>query len=405
MIRVYLINGCQHVVRARIHRLPAFNDIIHTQFAEDLIHSFPDRNCDKAHRFSRLFFLLLSSLLRLLSSHFLSIPDQLFLMFFPHIIDLHSGKLPVCERFLDRKSRIICVDMDLYDIIIRNAYNRIPDRLEISFEFYFIFCREFLFCHNNKFCTVSEFNICLSLLSRLDHLCSGSCLDRRIIDLFAEEGVISTPEHFKQSLSARIDYPCFLQNRQHLRSLCQHFLRMTYHFRKENFQIFCCLCKFSRLLGSPLCHSKDRTLLRFHDCFVCGSSRTVTCFRKDCSVDFIMFPDFFCKSTEKLGKDNTGISSCPPQRTRGDCLCYGHHIRFFQCLHLFCSRHDRQCHIRTRIPVRYRENVQFIDEFFFRIQICRSGKEHLLEHLRIYRFNSHANILLNLSLSHLLRRC
>ncbi len=44
-------------------------------------------------------------------------------------------------------------------------------------------------------------------------------------------------------------------------------------------------------------------------------------------------------------------------------------------------------------------------KFFLCFQIRRSGKKHLLKHLRIYRLNSHDKILLNLSLSHLQRRC
>ena len=90
MVRIYFINGREHIVCARVHRLSALDDIIHAQFTEDLVHPVSDGNGDKSNRFSRLFLLFRLCSLSLLRSDFLCVADQLFLMLLAHIIDLHA---------------------------------------------------------------------------------------------------------------------------------------------------------------------------------------------------------------------------------------------------------------------------------------------------------------------------
>ena len=90
MVRIYFINGREHIVCARIHCLSAFDDIIHSQFTEYFVHSFSYRNSNKSYRFSGLFFLFRFFCPCLLCCNFLCVADQLFLMLLAHIIDLHA---------------------------------------------------------------------------------------------------------------------------------------------------------------------------------------------------------------------------------------------------------------------------------------------------------------------------
>ena len=77
------------------------------------------------------------------------------------------------------------MDMDLDNIIVSHAYDGIADRFQISLELCLVFIRKRLVRHNDKFCTIAEFDISFGLLSRFYHFSPGTCLDRCIIDLFS----------------------------------------------------------------------------------------------------------------------------------------------------------------------------------------------------------------------------
>ena len=207
MVCIHFIDRTEHIICTRIHCLSAFNDIICTELSENPIHSFTDRYGYKTNRLSRFFFLLLRCLL---SCRFFCVFDQFFLMLFPHVINLHSGKLTVCERFLNRKSRIVRVYMNFHNIIIGNTNDRIADRFKISFKLCFILICKFFFCHDNKFCTIAKLNIRFRLLGRFYHFCSAACFDCRIIYFFSKKCIIRPMNHFKQSLSSGIYNSRFL---------------------------------------------------------------------------------------------------------------------------------------------------------------------------------------------------
>ena len=84
---------------------------------------------------------------------------------------------------------------------------------------------------------------------------------------------------------------------------------MTDHLRKKYFQIICRFGKFCGFLGDAFRNSEDRTFFRFHDSLISRRSCAVACFGKNDRIDFFILPDFLCKSTEKLRKDNPRISS------------------------------------------------------------------------------------------------
>ena len=58
----------------------------------------------------------------------------------------------------------------LDNIIVRHAYDGIADRFQISLELCLVFIRKRLVRHNDKFCTIAEFDISFGLLSRFYHL-------------------------------------------------------------------------------------------------------------------------------------------------------------------------------------------------------------------------------------------
>ena len=180
MLRIDMVDCRQHILRTRIHRLTALNDIVYSQFTENIIHAFPYRNCNKSHWFARFFLLFF-----LLGGHFFCIPYQFFLVFLSHIVNLHTWELTISKRLLDRKSGIICMDMNFYYVVVCHTDNRIPNRLQICFEFCLLLVCERFLCHNDKFCTIPKFDVCLCLRAWLYNLSPAAWFYRWIIDFFS----------------------------------------------------------------------------------------------------------------------------------------------------------------------------------------------------------------------------
>ena len=297
VVRIYMVDSGQHIIRTRIHSLSALDDIVHAQFPEYLIHPLADRNSDKANRFSGFFFLLKFSCLGLLFRYLLRITDQFLLVLLAHIVNLHPGELAVCESFLDSKSRVVCVDMDLHDIVVRNADNRIADGLQVRLELGLVRFRERLVCHNDKFRTVAELDICLCLLGRFHHFCSRTGVNSRVVDLLAGECVVCPVKDLNKPLSAGIHDSGFFQYGKHIRGLSQHIFCVADDLWNEHLQIFRSLCKFARFLRDAFCNGEDRSLLRLHNCFVCCRRRSLAGFCENRHINFLIIADFFCKSS------------------------------------------------------------------------------------------------------------
>ena len=155
-IRVDLFDGVQKILGAGIHGLPALDQIIGSDPLENIRKAVAYRNGDKAvglalfriracgHCLGRFFglcslricpFRLSFFCLRFLFRRFSFFPgarsilDQAFMMLFPHIIDLKPGKRSIGQRLLDCLAGMVCMNMDLYDVIVRNDDDRITDGL------------------------------------------------------------------------------------------------------------------------------------------------------------------------------------------------------------------------------------------------------------------------------------
>ena len=57
------------------------------------------------------------------------------MVFLAHIVDLHSGEGAVSQTFFESKTRMVRMDMDFNDIVIRNYNDAVTDGLQISFKF------------------------------------------------------------------------------------------------------------------------------------------------------------------------------------------------------------------------------------------------------------------------------
>ena len=113
---IYLINGIQHILRARIHGLSAFDQIIDTPSPLKIsFTSVSDGYGNKSYFFARLCFFCCFCFF-LLFCNLRCIFDQLLLMLFRRILSIFMrGKRTIGQRSLNCQTRIIRVYVYLYD--------------------------------------------------------------------------------------------------------------------------------------------------------------------------------------------------------------------------------------------------------------------------------------------------
>ena len=218
---IYFFNGIEHIFCTWIHSLTTFNQVIYAKFTENL-----RKSLSYGYRNKSVFFRWLFLLLGLFSGKFLCIFDQFLLMLLAHIVNFHTGKLSICECTFKCLSRMICVYMDLYNFIVCYQYNGISNRIQEFTEAVDFFLRKRFLKKNDKFCTISKFNISLSLRRNLGYFRSSRCLELGIIHLFPMVSVNGSTKNLQKSLSAGIHNTCFFQNREHFRSSGKRFLCM-----------------------------------------------------------------------------------------------------------------------------------------------------------------------------------
>ena len=111
----------------------------------------------------------------------------------PHVVDLHPCELSKTQRFLNRKTRIIRVNMNFHYLVVRHTDNRITDGFQIRFKLLLLLIGELSSGKDDKLRTVAELNVGL-----LHRCLPKGCLwllgwfDRRIIDLLPKKRIIRT---------------------------------------------------------------------------------------------------------------------------------------------------------------------------------------------------------------------
>ena len=56
----------------------------------------------------------------------------------PHVVDLHAVKISVLEGLLERKARVVRMDMDLHHLIVRDKNEAVADRCQEVLHFLLI---------------------------------------------------------------------------------------------------------------------------------------------------------------------------------------------------------------------------------------------------------------------------
>ena len=154
--RMGFFDGIEHIIRAGIHGLSAFDQHIHAKSFEDIAHAVPDRDGYKSGLLLRaIFFFGLFFLFPLPGRLHFGFAEQLLLVLDAHVVDLHAAEAAVFKRFLKCLPRVVGVDMDLDDVVIRHKHQAVPDRGKERFYPLLFLFRERLFQMNDELRTVS----------------------------------------------------------------------------------------------------------------------------------------------------------------------------------------------------------------------------------------------------------
>ena len=370
-ICIHLLYSIQNVLRARIHRLSAGNDIIHAKTTENVRKSVAGAHCNHADVLLRLICCrsLFESLLRSCRLLFLR-SSRCKLFEFLSAAKVDNGnllQLSVQKSSLKNQSRIVGMHLNMHAVIRTNGHdlicNRIHVRRYIAVNLVIVGLRKDL----KEGHDISVFQICILRI----FLFSGLFLRRRIeqcfhIKLCSLIALIGALEKLQKSLSAGVHYARLLQNRKHLRSLRKNLTGIFHNLRNKFIEIRDSrIRQLSCLLGSALCNRKDGSFLRLHDSLICGLNRLVKSICAKGDIDFLRIADDLAEAAEKLGKNDTGIAAGSAKRAgRNGLADLLHVVCILNLQNLTNGRYHRHSHIRSGISIRYREYVQFINPGF-----------------------------------------
>ncbi len=327
------------------------------------------------------------------------VPAHTFPVLLAHIIDFNSGEGTVGKPLLDRQSGIVRMNMDLHHAAVRYQHDGIPQRFQVRLKGRFLLIRVLFFEIDDEFGAVPETDIGgLRRRSVRPHGDRYGDPDRAVrlaavlhgkIRHLAGKAVQSPLHHLHEPLAAGIHHARLLQDGKHLRRLAQHKIAVFDDFLRELDNILRLLRQFHGPVRHAAGHREDRAFLWLHDGLIGGlrAAYERVCQRadRDCLFRF----DFFGKSSEQLGQDNTGIPPGAPQGTGGNRLGQRFHRRFVKGRHLPGRRHDRHGHVGAGIAVRHRKNIQFIDPFFICLKPLGSREKCLPEGFRVHHFHTH----------------
>ena len=160
-----------------------------------------------------------------------------------------------------------------------------------------------------------------------------------VVDLLAEETIISAFHDLYKTLSAGVDNACLLEYGQKLRCVGEYLFRLFKDRAKERFQVlFSCVRELSGLEGRTLGNCQDRAFLGFHNRLISGLNRSVKGVREYRDCESCLCLGNFAKSADQLGKDNAGISSRSAKGAGGHGLAdILHAVGIAQCGYLLDS--------------------------------------------------------------------
>ena len=226
MISIYLSDCIEHIFRARIHRLPALDQMIYPKVLKDLTDTFTGRYRDKADLFLR--HLRFCCFCRYCFGRYCI----LFLDMLA-VDDLHIDQFTVFQSFLQYHTRIIGIYAHINDALVYGDRYLISDQFQIFSHFMLALHIELLVQLQGKCGMIKMFEFFLFRLfgRKMTDLAGflGSLFIHSKFNALTQKSVISAFQKRYKAGTTGINDTGFFQNRQHLRCLIQHFLCVLDH--------------------------------------------------------------------------------------------------------------------------------------------------------------------------------
>ena len=292
-------------------------------------------------------------------------------MLFTHVVDFHPRQLTIFKPFLKGTAGMICMDMDFHHIVPCHKDKAVAKRKQELFHRGLVLLGEFFLQLDDKFRAVAELDVV-----RADRLSDGLHVrlrrDEIEIQLQPVKRIDHPVHHGHEPLSAGIHYAGFLEYRKKLRSHRERFVTGSKDDLEQIIKIFLVLY-ILRLLVHHARNCQDRSLFRLHDGLIGCLHSFLHGGNDQLSIQFGMIPDRIGETAEKLRENDAGISSRTAKGTRRYRLGEIIDRRIRERIHITGCGHDRHRHIRSRITVRNREDIQFIDPVLSYFKVLRSG--------------------------------
>ena len=158
---------------------------------------------------------------------------------------------------------------------------------------------------------------------------------------------------------------------------------MIEHLLEDLLEIRLRLRELAPFLGNAAGHGQDGPFLRLHDGLVRRLDRFGIGLCDRCRIHGLLSLQDFAETAQKLRSDDAAVAARTAQGTERNGLGRGHEVRDLRTGNFFHGTRQRQGHVRARVAVRYRKDVQIIDPGLIRLQIIGSGDEHPGKHLDI----------------------
>ena len=281
-----------------------------------------------------------------------------------HILDLNGEELTVFKTVLERVAGCLGMYMNLDDLVIRYHDDAVSDGLEIQTKVVGFFFTFFI-TTDDELGAVGKVDD-LVKLSRggTEEIVVGFLLIRFFLQ-FNDYAVAENGEHTledgQNTLTARVDNTCLLEDREHGGGQIECLQRSVTDDLPQNSRIFFGIQRLKACLITHAGHGEDGTLGGLGDSIVSRLNAQTQRVDQIGAGRLSLTLQTLGDASEQQRGDNAGVAASAAQHSGGGHVRNLGNIGRLGILERVSRRCDRHRHIGTCIAVGYREDIEVVD--------------------------------------------
>ena len=369
---VDLIDGVQNVIHRRVHRLTALDHHIHRQITEDAGEAVAQRHCHHAkflRGFSRGFHRC---------GRFLRLQRTLARQ---HVVHLHIHQFAQLNAILDGVAGVVGVHMHLRLGQVARHLDAVADAVQAAAEGIHVALGAVLAeVHDVVLRAVGIRQIAGQIVNILFHLTIARQQCRRVSNFLAahDRRIAGVNQH--EAASAGVDHARRFQGRQHVGRALQNRLAAGQNdIHQPIVVIGIALGVLDGVLRNDARDGQNRALLGLHDRLVRLVRARLQCLRELHGGNLLHALQGRREAAQQLGRDNARVAARALKRTLRDGSRRLVRTQVLLRIDLTGRALHGQGHIRPRIAVRDRENVQRVHRFPVLFEQCRTRDDHVAQ--------------------------